>query len=121
MGGAAALRAATGARVIAGALEGEAMAQARETRRVGLPGPMRGAFEMATRVLFARVTPVTPDAVVADGDGLHQRRAVAGAAHARPHAGSHVFLCPGSGCAVRLLVVALLRRPAARLVRGQHR
>ncbi len=70
MGGAAALRAATGARVIAGALEGEAMAQARETRRVGLPGPMRGAFETATRVLFARVTPVTPDAVVADGDEL---------------------------------------------------
>lgn len=70
MGGAEALRAATGARVLAGEIEGAAMARAQETRRVGLPGPMRGAFEAASRVLFARVTPVTPDAVVADGDEL---------------------------------------------------
>ncbi|MBL8094823.1 MAG: MBL fold metallo-hydrolase [Anaerolineales bacterium] len=70
VGGAAALRAATGARVVAGPLEGAAMSEARETRRIGLPGPMRGAFEAASTLLFARVTPVAPDTAVNDGDEL---------------------------------------------------
>ncbi len=70
VGGAEALRAATGATVLAGAQEGEAMAIATETRRVELPGPVRGLFEVASRFAFARVTPVRPDRVVADGDEL---------------------------------------------------
>lgn len=70
MGGAAALRAATGARVFAGAIEGEAMAAASETRRVGLPGPIRMAFEVTSRFLFARVNPVIPDRILADGEDL---------------------------------------------------
>ena len=70
VGGAADLRTATGARVLAGALEGEAMASATETRRVVLPGVMRGLFEAASRLAFAQVTPVTPDGALSDGDEL---------------------------------------------------
>ena len=70
MGGATALRAATGAVVVASAVEGAAMAEARETRRVGLPGPLRSVFETVSRWAFAAVTPVVPDRFVEEGEAL---------------------------------------------------
>lgn len=69
MGGAFLLREATGARVYAGALEGEAMAHGRETRRLRLRWYHRLAFKIL-RPVFARVHAVQPDVLVSEGDVL---------------------------------------------------
>jgi len=69
MGGAFRLREATGARIYAGRLEGEAMARGRETRRLRLKWYHRLAFKIL-RPVFARVQAVQPDVLVDEGDEL---------------------------------------------------
>jgi glyoxylase-like metal-dependent hydrolase (beta-lactamase superfamily II) len=70
MGGAHDLRQATGATVVASALEAAAMAQARETRRVQLPAGVRAGFEWLTSVVFAAVKPVVADQIMGEGEEL---------------------------------------------------
>lgn len=69
MGGAFRLRQATGARVYAGVMEGEAMAHGRETRRLRLKWYHRVAFKIL-RPVFARVQALQPDELVNEGDVL---------------------------------------------------
>jgi glyoxylase-like metal-dependent hydrolase (beta-lactamase superfamily II) len=69
MGSVAALRELTGARVYASRLEGEAMAQGRETRRLRVTGPYRLALAVL-RPLFARTRPAHADEFVEDGQTL---------------------------------------------------
>ncbi len=70
MGSVAALRAATGARVFAGRLEGEAMARGRQTRYLELRGWMRWTFRLLSRFLFAKARPAAPDEYLQDGQTL---------------------------------------------------
>jgi glyoxylase-like metal-dependent hydrolase (beta-lactamase superfamily II) len=69
MGGALRLRQATDARVYAGEMEGEAMAQGRETRRLRLKWYHKLAFKIL-RPMFARVQAVQPDMKVNERDVL---------------------------------------------------
>lgn len=97
MGGVAALRALTGARVYAGALEGAAMAAGRETRRLRMDPALRLAMWLLNRVLFVAVQPAAADETLADGQVLP----IFGGLHvlATPgHTPGHLsFFAPGPG------------------------
>jgi glyoxylase-like metal-dependent hydrolase (beta-lactamase superfamily II) len=69
VGSTAALKAVTGARVLAGRLEGEAMALGRETRRLNVHGWMKLALRLL-RPLFVQATPAAPDEFVEPGQTL---------------------------------------------------
>jgi glyoxylase-like metal-dependent hydrolase (beta-lactamase superfamily II) len=69
MGSVAALRAATGARVYASQLEGEAMALGIETRRLRLK-PWHRAALMILRPLFVKARPAPADEFLQDGQVL---------------------------------------------------